>query len=105
MLVLPYSIAALIAGAVLFDLGVMAALVSHQTIVTTIDPAARSRLNGLLMTAAMIGMAIGALAGGWAWSRYGWTGVCLTGVIAGLVALLRSLIPPSIPFTSKEYAR
>ncbi|WP_315810809.1 MFS transporter [Bradyrhizobium sp. SZCCHNR3107] len=105
MLVSPHSIAALIAGAVLFDLGVMAALVSHQTIVTTIDPAARSRLNGLLMTAAMIGMAIGALAGGWAWSRYGWAGVCFTGAACGLVALLRSLLPPSIPFASKEYAR
>lgn len=105
MLVSPHSITALIAGAVLFDLGVMAALVSHQTIVTTIDPAARSRLNGLLMTAAMIGMAIGALAGGWTWSRYGWTGVCLTGAACGLVALLRSLLPPSIPFAAKEYAR
>ncbi|WP_315759649.1 MFS transporter [Bradyrhizobium sp. SZCCHNRI2007] len=105
MLLLPHSITALIAGAVLFDIGVMAALVSHQTIVATIDLAARSRLNGLLMTAAMIGMAIGALAGGWAWSRYGWTGVCLTGVIAGFAALLRSLLPPSVPFASKEFAR
>jgi predicted MFS family arabinose efflux permease len=105
MLVLPHSITALIAGAVLFDLGVMAGLVSHQTIVTAIDPAARSRLNGLLMTAAMIGMAIGALAGGWAWSRHGWTGVCLTGALAGLAALLRSVLPPSAPFASKELAR
>ena len=105
MLLSPHSMAALIAGAVLFDLGVMAGLVSHQTVVTAIDPAARSRLNGLLMTAAMIGVAIGALVGGWAWSRYGWAGVCLTGAACGLVALLRSLLPPSMPFTSKEYAR
>ncbi|WP_316189609.1 MFS transporter [Bradyrhizobium sp. SZCCHNS1054] len=100
----PQSMAALIVGAVLFDLGVMAGLVSHQTIVTSIDPAARSRLNGLLMTAAMIGMSLGAAAGGWAWSIAGWTGVCLTGVIAGLLALLRSLLPPTISTRSKEIA-
>ena len=69
MLLEPQSIAALILGAVLFDHGVMAGLVSHQTIVTSIDPAARSRLNGLLMTAAMIGMSLGAVAGGWAWQH------------------------------------
>ncbi|WP_316224422.1 MULTISPECIES: MFS transporter [unclassified Bradyrhizobium] len=98
------SMTALIVGAVVFDLGVMAGLVSHQTIVTSIDPAARSRLNGLLMTAAMIGMSLGAAAGGWAWSIAGWAGVCLTGVIAGLLALLRSLLPPTISTRSKEIA-
>lgn len=102
MLMLPHSFAALVAGAVLFDLGVMAGLVSHQTIVTAIDPDARSRLNGLLMTAAMIGMSIGAVAGGWAWSRYGWAGVCLVGVMAGLLALLRSCLPPATRPISKE---
>lgn len=104
MLMLPHSMAALVAGAILFDLGVMAGLVSHQTIVTAIDPDARSRLNGLLMTAAMIGMSIGAVAGGWAWSSHGWAGVCLTGTIAGLLALLRSFLPPIIRPVFKESA-
>jgi predicted MFS family arabinose efflux permease len=104
MLMLPQSMAALIVGAVLFDLGVMAGLVSHQTIVTSIDPAARSRLNGLLMTAAMIGVSLGAVAGGWAWNIAGWAGVCMAGVIAGLLALLRSSLPPTIPFVSREAA-
>lgn len=82
----------------------MAGLVSHQTIVTAIDPNARSRLNGLLMTGAMVGMSIGAIAGGWAWSRHGWVGVCLTGMIAGVLALLRSCLPPNIRSASKEPA-
>jgi len=98
MLMLPQSMAALIVGAVLFDL-VMAGLVSHQTIVTSIDPTARSRLNGLLMTAAMIGVSFGAVAGGWAWSIAGWAGVCMAGVTAGLLALLRFCLPPTIPFS------
>lgn len=104
MLMRPHSMVALVVGAILFDFGVMAGLVSHQTIVTAIDPNARSRLNGLLMTGAMIGMSIGAAVGGWAWSRYGWTGVCLTGAIAGVLALLRSSLPPIIQPTSKESA-
>lgn len=104
MLMLQHSMVALIAGAIVFDLGVMAGLVSHQTIATAIDPDARSRLNGLLMTAAMIGMSIGAAVGGWAWSRHGWAGVCLMGTIAGLLALLRSFLPPIIRPLFKESA-
>ncbi len=95
MMLLPGLLVVLVAGAILFDLGVMAGLVSHQAIVNAIDPKARSRLNGLLMTAAMIGMALGAAVGGWAWSRHGWTGVCLVGATAGAAALLRSLLPPT----------
>ena len=102
MLMHPQSMVALVVGAILFDFGVMAGLVSHQTIVTAIDVNARSRLNGLLMTGAMIGMSIGAFAGGWAWSHYGWAGVCLTGVIAGVLALLRSFLPPTIKPVSRQ---
>lgn len=102
MLVFSHSITALVAGAVLFDLGVMAGLVSHQTIVASIDPNARSRLNGLLLTAAMMGVSLGAIVGGWTWSSYGWIGVCLTGVMAGIVALLCSFLPPTIQSLSKD---
>src|ERR1700712_4913037 len=50
-------------GAVGFDLGVQATLISHQTIVYGIDPAARSRLNALLFTGMFIGMSSGAALG------------------------------------------
>jgi predicted MFS family arabinose efflux permease len=93
MMLIPASIPTLVVGAVLFDLGVMAGLVSHQAIINGLDSTARSRLNGLLMTAAMVGVAAGAAIGGWAWSHHGWTGVCLVGAGAGVLALLRSLLP------------
>jgi predicted MFS family arabinose efflux permease len=54
MILIPASIPTLVVGAVLFDLGVMAGLASHQAIINGLDSTARSRLNGLLMTAAMI---------------------------------------------------
>ncbi|MXN79319.1 MFS transporter [Burkholderia sp. 4701] len=81
------SMIALAIGAVLFDLGVMAALVSHQTIVNTIDPTARSRLNGILITSAMFGVAAGAEAGAVALSHAEWSGICAVGVLAGGLAL------------------
>ncbi|MGO4317858.1 MFS transporter [Agrobacterium sp. MCAB5] len=95
VLIFPLSLPVLIAATVLFDLGVMAGLVSHQAVVTSIDPAARGRLNGLLMSAAMIGMSVGATIGGFAWNHFGWTGVCCLCAVSGALALLRSLLPPN----------
>lgn len=95
ILVFPHSLPVLILGTVLFDLGVMAGLVSHQSIVTSIDKGARSRLNGLLMSSAMIGMSIGAVLGGFAWNGFGWTGVCALCALSGCLALFRSLLPPA----------
>lgn len=87
MWLLPATLWSLAVGAVVFDLGVMAALVSHQFIVNGLDPQARSRLNGLLMTAAMCGMAAGAAAGSWAWAHAGMPGLYGFCVLAGLGGL------------------
>src|SRR5258708_26765752 len=57
MIIIPASIPTLVVGAVLFDLGVMAGLVSHQAIINGLDSTARSRLNGLQMTASLIRLA------------------------------------------------
>lgn len=77
-------------SAVVFDLGVMAALVSHQAIVNGLDPQARSRLNGLLMTGAMAGMAAGAAIGSTVWVRAGAPGLYGFAALAGLAALITS---------------
>ncbi|SCB47433.1 MFS transporter [Rhizobium multihospitium] len=102
LLVFPQSLPVLIVSTVLFDLGVMAGLVSHQSIVTSIDPAARSRLNGLLMSAAMIGMSVGATVGGFAWNLFGWTGICALCALSGCLALLRSILPPSSSLAKRK---
>ncbi|WLE60878.1 MFS transporter [Burkholderia plantarii] len=91
MWLVPGSLLVLAIGAVLFDLGVMAALVSHQTIVNTIDAAARSRLNGLLITGAMLGVAAGAQAGSIALNAAGLAGIHVLGVSVGVLALLLRL--------------
>ncbi len=84
-------------GAVGFDLGVRATLISHQTIVYGIDPGARSRLNALLFTCMFIGMSSGAVLGSLALAQWGWTGVMLLSAGGAIGALLVRLWPSRAP--------
>jgi predicted MFS family arabinose efflux permease len=68
---------------VVFDLGVQGALIAHQTIVYGLDPAARSRLNVVLMTTMFVGMSIGSALGSVLLARAGWSAVM---AMAGLSA-------------------
>ena len=70
----------------------MAALVSHQAIVNGLNPKARSRLNGLLMTGAMTGMAAGAAIGSAAWAHAGTLGLYGFSAATGLAALAISFL-------------
>ena len=81
------------AGAVVFDLGVQASLIAHQTIVYGLEPAARSRLNAVLMGSMFIGMASGAWLGSQALAQWGWQGVCGLAALAGMAALAVRLWP------------
>ncbi len=84
------AIAVLVVLAIIFDFGVQAALVAHQTIVYSLDPAARSRLNALLFTGMFIGMATGAALGSLLLSSFGWLGVTgLATVASGLALAVR----------------
>ena len=80
-------------GAVVFDLGVQACLIAHQTIVYSLEPAARSRLNAVLMGGMFIGMASGAWLGSLALGRFGWQGVCGLAALAAFAALLVRVWP------------
>jgi len=82
------AIVVLVVLAVVFDFGVQAALVAHQTIVYGLDPAARSRLNALLFTGMFIGMASGAALGSVLLNHFGWLGVTTLATVASVGALL-----------------
>ena len=84
-------------GAVGFDLGVQATLISHQTIVYGIDPGARSRLNALLFTGMFIGMSSGAALGSLALAQWGWPGVMLLSAGGAISALIVRLWPSTKP--------
>jgi predicted MFS family arabinose efflux permease len=78
----------IVVGAIGFDFGVQACLVSHQTIVYGLEPPARSRLNAVLITGMFIGMSSGAWLGSQAFALWGWTGVVGVATAAALGALL-----------------
>ncbi|WCM91289.1 MFS transporter [Acidovorax sp. NCPPB 2350] len=81
------QLALLVASAVGFDFGIQAALVAHQTLVYGLEPAARSRLNALLVTGVFVGMAAGSALGAVALARWGWTGVVALATLASAGAL------------------
>lgn len=89
----PVHLALLVAGAVVFDLGVQATLIAHQTIIYGLDAQARSRLNAVLLGSMFIGMAAGAALGSLLLAHWGWIGVTALSTIAALGALLTRLWP------------
>jgi len=97
MAIAPGSLALLVIATLTFDLGVSLSLVSHQTIVYGIDPAARSRLNALLVTAMFLGMAAGAAIAARVCDAWGLRGVASFASCAALLALVVRLAPSPGP--------
>ena len=82
-------------GAVVFDLGIQSALISHQTIVFGLDHASRSRLNAVLLTGMFIGMSLGSALGNAALAHWHWQGVTLLAAVAALGSLALRLRRPA----------
>ena len=80
-------------AAIGFDLGVQATLVAHQTIVYSIEPGARSRLNAVLFVGMFIGMAAGAALGSLLLAQWGWIAVISLAAAASLGALAVRMWP------------
>jgi predicted MFS family arabinose efflux permease len=69
------SLLALIAAAIVFDMGVQLSMVSHQTVIYSLEPNARSRINAVYVGGLFGFFAFGSYAASWAYSIDGWTGV------------------------------
>jgi len=82
------SLALLVIGVVVLDIGVQAGLVANQTRAFAADPKAQGRINSLYMTATFVGGALGAIVSGALMARFGWHGVVAFGIAAGLAAAL-----------------
>jgi predicted MFS family arabinose efflux permease len=74
-------------GAIGFDLGVQISLIAHQSIVYSLEPAARSRLNAVLIVGMFIGMALGSAGGSLLLAQWGRTAVMVMATAAALLAL------------------
>ena len=82
------TIASLVIGVVLMDLGVQSIQVAAQASIISLLPEARSRLNTLYMVARFGGGAAGSALGALVWSWAKWPGVCAFCLGLSLVALL-----------------
>ncbi|WP_151087561.1 MFS transporter [Hymenobacter baengnokdamensis] len=81
-------LAGLVLGVILLDVGVQSAHISNQTLVFSLRPEARSRLNTVYMTGYFTGGSIGSIVGGIAWTHFGWPGVCIVGSAFVALALV-----------------
>jgi len=93
------SLAALIIGIVVLDMGTQGMQITNQAIIYTLRPDARSRINSAYMVCYFLGGAAGSLGAGAVYGTHGWAGVCLLGAGLGLLTLAMSaydrLRPPS----------
>lgn len=87
----PFSIGAIVGGAVLLDCGLRAIMVANQTHVNSVVPEARSRFNTVFGVSVWTGNASGAFLASTALTRSGWPAVCAVAVTASCLALLLHL--------------
>ncbi|GEL14996.1 major facilitator superfamily permease [Pediococcus cellicola] len=77
----------LIIGIILLDLGTQFGQVSNQAIVQSLSLEASSRNNSIFMFSYFLGGALGTFFATFAWSHFGWVGVCSVAAIFLVLAL------------------
>ncbi|MGA3293724.1 MAG: MFS transporter [Candidatus Acidiferrales bacterium] len=83
------TLAGLIAGVLLLDLGTQAGHVANQTRIYGLATDARSRVNMFYMVCYFAGGAVGSLLGAYSWRVHGWPGVCAFCLVVACTALLK----------------
>ncbi|CAN5352255.1 MFS transporter [soil metagenome] len=87
---------ALVIAVNFLDFGMQSGQVANQTRIFALGDQIRGRLNTLYMAATFTGGALGAVAGGLAWTAAGWRGVCLLGggmvILAALILALARIV-------------
>ena len=79
-------------GVVLLDVAAQSNHVANQTRIYSLAADLHSRVNSAYMGAFFIGGAAGSLAATWAWSAFGWPGVCAVGIAFSFTALVTHLL-------------
>ena len=98
------SLAALIIGIVVLDMGTQGMQITNQAMIYALRPDARSTINSAYMVCYFIGGALGSLAAGSLYGTFGWGGVCLLGVGLGLATLAMSAYERVRPVSAHSQA-
>lgn len=75
-----HTLAGLVLGVLLLDVGAQATGVSNQARIYALPAELHGRLNTVYMVSFFLGGSVGSSLGSWAWEVRGWTGVCATGI-------------------------
>ncbi|MDQ3292087.1 MAG: MFS transporter, partial [Bacteroidota bacterium] len=78
----------LVIGVILLDLGVQATHISNQTLIFSLRPEARNRLNTVYMVTYFLGGASGTFLASQLWHYWQWKGVVAIGIILSVLTLL-----------------
>ena len=84
------SLAALIIGIVVLDIGTQGMQITNQAVIYALRPDARSRINSAYMVCYFLGGAVGSVSAGALYGTHGWAGVCLLGAGFGVLTLAMS---------------
>ena len=85
------SLAALIIGIVVLDMGTQGMQITNQAVIYALRPDARSRINSAYMVCYFLGGAAGSVSAGALYGTHGWAGVCLLGCAFGALTLAMSV--------------
>lgn len=88
------SLAALLVGILVLDIGCQGLHITNQSDIYRLRPEARSRINAFYMTSCFVGAALGSATAALVYDAFGWTGVCLFGAVVGLVSTLWWAVGP-----------
>ena len=86
------SMIGLVVGVILLDLGLQASHIANQTVVFSLNPQARNRLNTIYMFTYFLGGAIGTYVASQAWHIWRWNGVVVVGLFFSCMALAVHLL-------------
>jgi predicted MFS family arabinose efflux permease len=96
-------VGAVIAGAMLLDCGLRASLVANQTLITSVEPDARSRFNTIFGAHVWGGNATGAFLASTALAHFGWLAACaIAAGASGLALLLQWRARPSLKLGARS---
>jgi predicted MFS family arabinose efflux permease len=79
-------------GIILLDAGVQGMQITNQSIIYSLAPDMRSRINSIYMVCFFVGASLGSLGAGYTYAHDGWTGTCLLGLGIGVITVVPALV-------------